>query len=340
MKIPFLSTAFSENGKRAKKRMDNILTPAVKRGGVLLVMGIIMLTCILNMAVKKNKTEPVSGKSAVAAIDCPLYMNPELTQTYSEYLEKGDLVSVLFYSGDRACYVRKAAVEAPAPEGYIAKEKLSFDVNAANQGIINADCVYSSKNENDRAGYKIDKGISVCTVNSIDGGWANISLPGGIDDLWIPVKDIIYDLSYDAENSGEHYDLIKSYMQKHFSEVYSPYYDNTRVNKLSGYSENYDENTGSIEAEFVMNTSFMNYYKDPDTVEYIQKAKQSGDEETYKTLYREYNQIKDGNYILKFTGKIKNNKIVEKSVILYSNDGLQNDNWVQLKDGLKDFIMV
>lgn len=339
MKKPFLSTAFSENGKNAKKRIENILTPSIKSAGILLIMCVIMLMCILNMAIRRDKKEQFYIKSAVVLSDSPLYMNPELSKTYFENLAKDDLVQVLFESGDNAYYVKKAVTEVSAQEGYISKEIISFDFERANQGILNSDTVYKDRNEKKPAGYKIKKGETVCVINAIDGEWARISLPGGIDNVWIPEKDIVYDLAFDYENHGGHYDEVKAYMQRHYTDVYSPYYDHTIVNRLSGYEETVDEETEVFTATFIMNTSHMNYYKDPDSVEYIKKAKESGNEEYYKTLYREYNQLKDGICELKLTADLKNGKIVEKSIILYNNTSPKGVEWVQLENGLKDFII-
>lgn len=340
MKKPFLSTDFSENGKNAKKRIDNILTPTVKSAGLLLLMCVIMLLCILNTAVKRDKTEPAISKSAVAAVDSPLYMNPELSQTYSESLNKNDLVQILFEKGNNVYYVRRAVTELPNAEGFVSGDMLSFEYERANQGILLSDTVYKSKDKNKPAGYKIEKGETVCVIDSIDGEWAKITLPGGISGMWIPESEILYDLAYDSGASSGHYETVKAYMQKHYTAVYSKYYDNTIVNKLSNYKETFDEQTGRIEATFSMNASHMNYYKDPDTVEYIKKAKESGDENYYQTLYREYNQLHDGNYELMLKADLKDGKIIEKSVALYSDVAAKGaPEWVELKNGLKDFII-
>ena len=59
-----------------------------------------------------------------------------------------------------------------------------------------------------------------------------------------------------------------------------------------------------------------NYYRDPDTVEYIKEAKENGSK-YYQQLYDEYNQPKESNYDLKFTAGINGGELDMDGVRLF-----------------------
>lgn len=283
-------------------------------------------------------------KTAVIVEDTPLYMDPDLTKEYSHGLKKNDLVNVVFEDGKDVYYILDSATALPFAEGYISGDKFTYDFTTANQAVVNADTVYKAKDESKPAGYLVEKGRTMCIIHGFEDDWASISLTGGIDGLWIKSEDLIYDLNYDeleSENFG-HYKLCKDYMEKEHSTTYNKYYANSFVRFLSGYDEEYNEDTGELTAEFVMCAMSKNDYKDPDTVDYIKEAKDKViyDEEIvyYETMYREYNMYRTGNYILKLTATVNGDKL--ENVKLYSDVGVGADaDWKELKKGLGDFII-
>jgi hypothetical protein len=85
-----------------------------------------------------------------------------------------------------------------------------------------------------------------------------------------------------------------NYIADLFTEKYSPYYqvlgfEFTNVEHVLTDTE--------LEVTFFLKMIVQNYYKDPDTVEYIKEAKESGSKH-YQQLYDEYNQPKESNYDL------------------------------------------
>lgn len=343
MKAPFLSTQFSESGKKAKKRFENILSTDAKRKGALILMCAIVLVGIVSLLVgKKNDAEQTT---AVITEDTPIYFDSSLT-ALSDNLKAGDLVGILYKHNEDIYYIRRAVTEIPAIEGYVSKDKLNFDFSEANQGVITSDLVYNEPFK-DKGNPEIDAKGKVCTINDWYGDWWRVSLPGGIDDVWVPAEDISYELVFDTleVTAGSFYKQIKDYVQKKYTEAYKPHYDATIVEYLSDYKETYDEKSKTIEAEFVMNAKHRNYYKDPDSVKYIQDAKKMAEEndneyyqKLYKTYYNEYNEIKTSNYVLKLTAKVSDDKLDEDSIKMYTNDGIL-DTWYELENGFGSYII-
>ncbi|MBE6570940.1 MAG: hypothetical protein E7656_01670 [Ruminococcaceae bacterium] len=81
----------------------------------------------------------------------------------------------------------------------------------------------------------------------------------------------------------ELYMLTQSYLEKEFEKVFSPYYDITSL-VISGWDESSDGN----EATFLYTMRHLNYNRDPDTVDYIKKAKENATPERYQALYDDY----------------------------------------------------
>ena len=309
---------------------------------VVLMILILIILSILSAFSSKNEVK--ENFTAIIIEDCDIYLNPELSVA-SEKLFSGDLVRILYSHSDDVCYVRRAVTEIPTTEGYISKDKLSFSFDSANQGVIASEVVYNTPDEKDVFKDKNTLGLT-CIISQRVGRWAEISLPGGIDSKWIPQDKIEYSLCFDENEKKDfkYYHPIKEYLQEEYKKAYSPYYDTTIVESLVGYSEEVLDNT--LEATFIMNAKFRNYYKDPDTVPYIKDAKLNADKNNvnyYKTLYKvyyeEYNAIKEGNYILKLTAKLKKNGLDKDTIELYSSDGVTNE-WNLLDGGCSDYFIV
>ena len=106
-----------------------------------------------------------------------------------------------------------------------------------------------------------------------------------------------------------------NYIAELFSEKYSPYY------QVLGFEFTNVEHVltdTDIEVTFFLKMIVQNYYRDPDTVEYIKEAKENGSKH-YQQLYDEYNQPKESNYDLKFTAGVNGGELDMDSVRLFTN---------------------
>lgn len=106
-----------------------------------------------------------------------------------------------------------------------------------------------------------------------------------------------------------------NYVVELFTEEYSPYYqvlgfEFTNVEHVLTDTE--------FEVTFFLKMIVQNYYRDPDTVEYIKEAKENGSK-YYQQLYDEYNQPKESNYDLKFTAGVNGGELDMDSVRLFTN---------------------
>ena len=119
----------------------------------------------------------------------------------------------------------------------------------------------------------------------------------------------------DNENnvSANLYEQTEEYLKKEFNRVYTPYYEIVSLD-ISNWNENYNE------ATFYYTMTFKNYYKDPDTVDYIKDAKEKGDMKSYEILKKEYLEPKEASYEFKII--IENNEIE-----LYSNVAPKGERW-------------
>ncbi|HZX47049.1 MAG TPA: hypothetical protein VFF83_07230, partial [Clostridia bacterium] len=96
-----------------------------------------------------------------------------------------------------------------------------------------------------------------------------------------------------------------NYIAGLFTEKYSPYY------QVLGFQFTNVEHVltdTDMEVTFFLKMIVQNYYRDPDTVEYIKEAKENGSK-YYQQLYDEYNQPKESNYDLKFTAGINGDEL-------------------------------
>lgn len=129
------------------------------------------------------------------------------------------------------------------------------------------------------------------------------------------------------ESDNLNYFKISSYLQEESINAFSPYYELLDFN-LSDYKE--EIINGNVESIFNYTVIHKNYDKDPDTVEYINEAKENGDS-NYQQLYDEYLQPKEMNFQLKAI-------INEDGLIsLYSNFSPKGTEWKEVK--MSDFII-
>lgn len=125
----------------------------------------------------------------------------------------------------------------------------------------------------------------------------------------------------------ENYDKISEYMKKEATVAFSPYYE-----LLDFQISNYEETVidGIVEATFFYKIIDKNFDKDPDTVEYIKEAKESGNE-NYQQMYDEYLEPKESNFDLKV--------VIDKDdeITLYSNVSPKGIEWEETN--MTDYII-
>lgn len=131
----------------------------------------------------------------------------------------------------------------------------------------------------------------------------------------------------DSLELGENYKKIKQYMKKESIAAFSPYYELLDF-EISNYKEK--EVNGNTEATFHYKIIEKNYDKDPDTVEYIKKLKESGHRD-YQQLYDEYLEPRESNFDLKI--------IIDKNdkMNLYSNEAPKGVQWEKIE--MTDYIL-
>lgn len=117
------------------------------------------------------------------------------------------------------------------------------------------------------------------------------------------------------------YSRVYSYLEGEFDRVYSRYYDDVSI-AISNWREQGNE------AEFFCTMTYTHKNKDPDSVDYIKKAKINGDG-SYDKLYKEYLEPQEANYELKIVDDGGNFK-------MYSNVAPRGAEWEETK--LDDFV--
>lgn len=137
-------------------------------------------------------------------------------------------------------------------------------------------------------------------------------------------------------SNATYYDLVKDYMQSEYTDTYSDYFDVAYVEELADYNEKIDAEGKNLESTFLMKVSYQYPYRDPDTVQKVIEARENGDMEEYKRLYDGYNKMQNAEYPLKIDAEIENGTTL-KDVKLFV--GMENGEWVLLKNGLKDYII-
>ena len=203
IKPPSLSTSFSESGKRAKKRFDNILNIKAKKTGVLAfalvlvsisVVGIVV-SCHKDIPQSRGASEKFSG-TAIIVNDTDLFSDSEGKNKIHEFytLKKNDLVYVIYHENDYFYYIQTAVMDIPSTQGYVSKKAVSFDLNLfnnANSGVVKSGKIYKSPNEDD----VYEKSATyVFHIAKRQGEWAEVNLRGGDYDKWVKTADISYDL--------------------------------------------------------------------------------------------------------------------------------------------------
>ena len=150
--------------------------------------------------------------------------------------------------------------------------------------------------------------------------------------IWIVVNEDSTDnnaISNGTTTSDpQHIEKISAYMEEKCRDVFSPYYELLDF-QISDYHE--EIVNGRVEAVFQYKVVHKNYDRDPDTVEYIKEAKESGDS-YYQRLYDEYLQPKDMNFHLK--------AVIDENdgMTLYSkNPAIDNDEWKEVE--MSDYII-
>jgi len=125
----------------------------------------------------------------------------------------------------------------------------------------------------------------------------------------------------------------KSYISDRLQAAYSKFYNvesidfkfikSTEYTYISPDKKDFDQGKPSLDIEYVVTVNYRNYYKDPDTVDYIatlrKKAQNESDpvardlaQKQYEQLYKEYNEVKQTNHIYKCTFKLDDNFTVDK----------------------------
>lgn len=127
------------------------------------------------------------------------------------------------------------------------------------------------------------------------------------------------------------YMRTEEYLRDEFEKVYTPYYN---IQSL----EITDWNESGNEAVFFYKMTYLNYNRDPDTVEYIKKAKQTNDK-NYKILYDDYLALQESNYEFKVEiGGDEKNPLSSQGILkLYTNILPNGEEWVPVK--VSDFIL-
>lgn len=132
---------------------------------------------------------------------------------------------------------------------------------------------------------------------------------------------------YYVFNNGERavlslYDRVSSYLEGEFRRVYAPYYEIVDLS-ISNWQENGNE------ATFFYTVTDKNYNRDPDTVDYIIKAREGGDK-NYEKYKEDYLAEHETNY--EFKAVYENGKIN-----LFYNISPKGQEWEPVK--IDDFVM-
>jgi hypothetical protein len=124
-------------------------------------------------------------------------------------------------------------------------------------------------------------------------------------------------ITFESNNDfpGQYKEQFTNYIAGLFTEKYTPYY---QVLGFEFTNVDHVQTDNVLEVTFFLKMIVQNYYKDPDTVEYIKQAKENGSK-YYKQLYDEYNQPKESNYDLKFTAGLSDGQLDMDSIQLFTN---------------------
>ncbi len=187
MKTPFLTTNFTESGKRVKNRFANILNTKMKRCGavVLLLAVLISGVCAALVACKREvkTTEIVPGDTVVLIRD--VQISEDITA------KKGDLVFVIYDEKD-TYHIQLPYMSHPAIYGTVEKtavSKAADKLAQANHASIKPlGNVYENKGDVKPQTYYSMR--TPLTVLSREGAWTEVSFAAGVDNVWVKSKDI------------------------------------------------------------------------------------------------------------------------------------------------------
>lgn len=171
-----------------------------------------------------------------------------------------------------------------------------------------------------------DKEYNLTLLNVLDDDIKVWSLPEDLsekvlDVLSLPDKIIV------SDEENKNYNIISEYMKERSIATFSPYYELLDF-QISNYNEL--EVDGNVEATFFYKIIEKNYDRDPDTVQYIKEAKESGNE-NYQQMYDEYLAPREMN----FDFKVVIHK--DNSITLYSNVDPKGIQWEETE--MSDFII-
>lgn len=222
-------------------------------------------------------------------------------------LRKGDLVWVESQEGE-TCTVTVLAGEPPRVQGQLDVSLLSTDPEAlqkANQVILKDTKMWSG-DPNDGL-FSDSTGTGVANVEkretvtrdswSPEGTvqtqeyWLLVTLPGGGDPFWVQWEDLVFEWSPERLIGTDLYNKTADWLEQEFHRVYDPWYDIQNL-AISNWREN------EREATFHYTMSWLNYNRDPDTVDYVVEAKKHS-QSAYETLYNDYLALKTANYSFK-----------------------------------------
>ncbi len=170
------------------------------------------------------------------------------------------------------------------------------------------------------------QGIKYARVKFTDGSTIKLDLyqPSrrGTDGIWAverwydtnnkkyQVRDLsnLPPLFYNDDTIPAKYrDKLKTALTDTFTKIYSPNYN---ILGFDGKNIKLSQNGNNVEITLTLTMIMKNFEKNPDTVDYIKKAKEDGSKE-YETLYREYSLAKESNLLLKITGTLKDGDLTD-----------------------------
>lgn len=123
-------------------------------------------------------------------------------------------------------------------------------------------------------------------------------------------------------------DALRNEIVRIWGDEYIRYY---KVLGFEAANVEYVEADGKIEAKFNLAIVTKNYYKDPDTVEYIKEAKERGSA-SYLILYDEYNMARMGNYDIKIVADLTAEGDIDTSSISVLHNVSPNGEIYELMD--------
>ena len=124
------------------------------------------------------------------------------------------------------------------------------------------------------------------------------------------------EMGYNLKDIAKVYrEAITKYVTDLFTKEYEKHY---QVLGFKFYITDYNITKEKVAAVFNLTMSYQNFYKDPDTVDYIKQAKEKNDK-NYINYYNEYNAPQQSNYSLKFTADILKGSIDTSSIELLAN---------------------